>query len=123
MHARPSPRAIENALASRTLRSFDADPSRLEDEDEDSREEEEEELVGRDEYEGIDSGIDEEEQEEMEEMEEEEEEDDEGGACQLVTRREVRVTWGQVPFHVCPMVGRSVMADVKGWLDVVSTYR
>lgn len=48
--------------------------------------------MGRDEYEGIDSGIDEEEQEEMEEMEEEEEEDDEGGACQLVTRREVRVT-------------------------------
>ena len=50
--------------------------------------------MGRDEYEGIDSGIDEEEQEEMEEEEEEEEEedDDEGGACQLVTRREVRVT-------------------------------
>ena len=87
VYACPSPRAIENALASRTPRSFGADPSRLEDENaaKDSREEEEEELVGRDEYEGIDSGIDEEEQEE-------EEEDDEGGACQLVTCREVRVT-------------------------------
>ena len=97
MYACLTPSVIENALALYRPYLVDGDILSKEDYDEDEEDEEDEDEEEEEEVEygceGIDSGID-----------DEDDENDKGGACQLVVCQGVRVTWSKVPFRcLCPV--------------------